>query len=556
MRPLTAATQRSGREINAVPPPADRPGVGVQVVSQPAAVVAPPSAADATTALGRRDRLARFVGWSAAAQLLPLAVTAVLTPFVVRHLGLDRYGVWALLLSAVGILTAIDGGIAQSLLRFVALRRGAGDDAAAARIAVAGLLLLLVVAVPGGALLWWAGPALLQLGRVPAALHGDAVGALRAGVALLALTLLAASAGAVLQAYERFRATAVIAIASQLVNVVLVVMLVERGDGLAGLLAAATAAAAVSAVLTLGTGWRHLRPARGPGWRADVRQLVRFGSRIQATGLTGLINLEADALVIAAFLPIRDVGVYALGASVATALRNAPLWGLPPLIGDLAHAAGSPAVERAPSDARPGGPGAVPSAVATTYRTLQRRWVRFLAVYAAAACVTAPVATYLWVGGHWPAAVVAGVLTAGNMVNLTTGVTTGLTRAIGRPGLETRYAVLVTVVNLALTVPLAATLGLYGVVAATAVGQALGSSAFARIVRRHTDLDLGLTRQVWRPRRTAVVLVLTGLAEAAVSRSGLHGAVGLVAAGAVFAVAVGLGLGLRPGAVRRLLPSG
>jgi hypothetical protein len=38
------------------------------------------------------------VGWSAVAQAAPLVVNVALTPYLIRHLGLDRFGVWSLVL--------------------------------------------------------------------------------------------------------------------------------------------------------------------------------------------------------------------------------------------------------------------------------------------------------------------------------------------------------------------------------------------------------------------------------------------------------------------------
>src|ERR1041385_1540041 len=89
--------------------------------SQPAPAGPPPGGRDAVESAGRNTgarSLVHGVGFSSLAQAAPLLTNLVLTPYLIRHLGLDRFGVWSLMLVFLATLTVLDGGIGASLARF------------------------------------------------------------------------------------------------------------------------------------------------------------------------------------------------------------------------------------------------------------------------------------------------------------------------------------------------------------------------------------------------------------------------------------------------------
>ena len=70
-----------------------------------------------------------------AAIFLGMAITFVLSPFVVHQLGDTRYGLWAVVGSLVGYLGLLDLGIRVGVTRFVARHEAHGDkDAATADV--------------------------------------------------------------------------------------------------------------------------------------------------------------------------------------------------------------------------------------------------------------------------------------------------------------------------------------------------------------------------------------------------------------------------------------
>ncbi|MET9868756.1 hypothetical protein ABZZ16_21730, partial [Streptomyces sp. NPDC006386] len=80
------------------------------------------------------------MGFSALAQSAPLLTNLALTPVLIHRLGLDRFGVWSLILVFLATLTVLDGGVGASLARFYAYHGARGDRDGTGRLVVGQLL--------------------------------------------------------------------------------------------------------------------------------------------------------------------------------------------------------------------------------------------------------------------------------------------------------------------------------------------------------------------------------------------------------------------------------
>jgi O-antigen/teichoic acid export membrane protein len=260
--------------------------------------------------------------------------------------------------------------------------------------------------------------------------------------------------------------------------------------------------------------------------RDEISSFWSYAWRMQVAGLTALVNLEADALVVALLLPVRYVAFYSLGATAATYIRNLPLWLLPPVAIRLFRAMGERGVLGAVDE----------------FRTLHARWMGVIVGYSLVGLVSGGVGLVAWLGTRfWPAAVVCAVLTAGNGVNLMTAVMSNFARAIGRPGLEARYGTLVMGVNIALTIPAGLLFGMYGIVTATAVGQVVGSATFLAMLRSSVSASLGrLFAGLDVGRATLSFIVATAIQRVVLATLRGAGLPGLLAS--AFGAAAGLGV--------------
>ncbi|MFE3031423.1 lipopolysaccharide biosynthesis protein [Streptomyces canus] len=475
-------------------------------------------------------------GFSALAQAAPLLTNLVLTPYLIHRLGIDRFGVWALILVFLATLTVLDGGVGASLARFYAYHAARADRESAGRLVTWSLILFVALGALVTVLCLLLAPTIVSALEVAPRLQDEARQLLLVLGPLLTFALASNSSVALLQANARFRALAGVSCGSCLAYGAAVIVLIDSGQDLTLLAILAAGRYLLVTVGGLSVGARHFRVRRP--WlpaRPERRAFWAYALRMQLSGLTVFLNGEIDALVIAALLPVRYVGVYAVGYQASNALRSLPLYAFPPLLTRVTHVF-----------AAHGLPGTVKE-----FHLLQARWLPAVLTYGVVTTTVVGVAVQVWLGPELAlGGVVATVLLAGYTLQVAfTGMRTCFVRAIGRPGLETRYSWCSTAVNLALTVPLALLFGVVGVVLGTMIGLTAGSAYFVVLCRREAGLRERRLPGRWFP-ATALATAVALAGDLLVLRSGAHGLLPLLLAG--LPVLAGLGAAvilLRPSLV-------
>ena len=421
-----------------------------------------------------------------AARVISVGVGLVTTPVLFAVLGGREFGVWALLLGLVSLAGLADLGFASVQVREVAQAAATGDArrarvaAALALLVFASLSLLLVAAVWVG---WGVAAHLFHLGALAAPAR-DAAFLL---VAAFAVDAAAAPWRAALEGSQRMRPVAVALAVSTVVGGALGVVLVTSGAGLVGLAGSALAASAVRAALLVGAAARvaAVRPSLRRVARADIRALLGYGIRVQATNVATGLNVDTDRFVLGAFFSPATVASFDVGSRLVGAVRLAPWHFFTALF---------PAATRLHA-------GGENAALDRLYLRATRYTAAFAGLTTAALVVSARPLVELWIGRPLPFAVTTIVVLApAYALALTTGPAAALTRAENAPGRETRFSVLAAGVNTALTIPLLLVLGAVGVPVASSVAWVVASVFFFRHFHRASGRPLApLCRAAWKP---------------------------------------------------------
>ncbi len=456
--------------------------------------------------------------WTAAAQVTPLLVNVVMTPYVLHAFGLPRYGVFLLATTIVAFVSSFDGGIGQSATRYFAVFAGADDKPAATRMmaTLLGVVLGLGLGVVVGLFLL-AGPA-LSLFHPPASVQAEGVVLLRALAIVLVLSQVRSLLVAPITARQLYAWPSSTSILSYGVYATGLVLSVENGWGLRGVAWTCVAQTLLAALLVLPPSLRYLdRSSVGLMPRHELTAFLRYSVSVQVTGLANIVTTQLDTFVVGRLLSVSSVSIYGTGASFALQLRSVPVNVLGPMATSVSQAFG-----------RGGDAEAV-----EVFTRLQRSWVQGSTAWSATALGATYFGVSAWLGPEFrTAAVIACLLTAANMVNLWTGALTILLNAVGRPAIETRYVAVAVVVNVALTIPLVIWLGVLGTVLATALGTAIGSLYLLATARRRYDPALrSFLRDVPVTAGLAAAAAVV-LAELAIRPWVPNGAVGLIFCGA------------------------
>jgi O-antigen/teichoic acid export membrane protein len=470
--------------------------------------------------------LAVRVGFNGLAQFAPIVVTVAITPMLLHRLGLDRFGIWSLALVMLSTLTSLDGGVSASLARFFAMYAAHGDRADSARLLLASVLLFVAVGLVLTVAAFLLAPALVGLFDIPSGLRGEAAFVLRWLPPLVVLALMGDATAALLQGNGQFRALAATMVASSATFAVAVILLVQPGAHLRALILATAVRYAGLVVVGLAFAARHVSIGRPllPS-RVTVRELGRYASRMQLSAVTGFVNSQLDALVIAAVLPVRYVGLYSVGLQAAAATRSLPLYVFAPVLTRL--------TTTFRNEGR--------AATTREFERLERKWLPAALGYGVVTVAAIGLSVPIWLGDLYGlSGAVAAVLLAGYMVHVgLTGMRTCYVRAVGRPGLEARYSLVWTVGNSVLTVPLTILAGVVGVVAATAATGIVASLYFVNLCARTERLAVIRPGRRW----LGVAVIAAGLTvtgELAIVQTNMHGFLALGLAGVPALVGLGI----------------
>ncbi len=394
-----------------------------------------------------------------------IAAALIGTPLIIDHVGRSGYGVWTLAMALVIYLGIVEAGLAPTAQRFVALARGAGDQARAARVFwsmlgfYTGLGLVAFLVVEGFA------PAIAGLFDFPPALEQQAAGLLRIVGLALPLGLLVAALANALQGFERFTAVAVTAAAGSIAYLAALVLLIARDAELETLGWAVIVSQAVLVLsrTALVLDILHTRPALVS--REDARAMASLSARLQVSVISLIVNGQSDRVVAGLVAPAATVGQVGIAAQLAESGRLVAAAPLVPATNRFAalHGAGDAAGLRG------------------AFAHADRVWIVavlgavLIGVASATALVTA------WLGeGFGRAGAYASMLIAAYGANLLLGIRTAYLRATGNAGLESRAGVVLMVLNLVFTVPLAIAFGATGVIAGSLIAYLAGSAWFAR----------------------------------------------------------------------------
>ena len=460
---------------------------------------------------------------SVATAVTGIAAALIATPLIIHHIGRAGYGVWTVSMAFVIYLGIVEAGFAPTAQRFLALARGGGDERGAALVfwstlafyATIGLLAFVVVEALA--------PQIASVFRFPPRLEQDAADLLRIVGLAMPLGLLVAALANALQGFERFTAVAITSALGSLAYLGALVLLIDRDVSLAGLGWAVIVQQGVlvltRAVLVVDV----LRTRPGLVSRDDARAMASLSARLQVSVMSLIVNGQSDRVVAGIVAPPAVVGQVGIASQLAESGRMVAAAPLVPVFNRFSALHGS---------------GDEPGLRAAFART-DRAWVvGVLGAVAVGIACAGPLVTG-WLGhGYALAGAFATMLVAAYGSNILFGVRVAYLRATANAGLESRTGVVLMILNLVFTVPLAIAFGASGVVTGTLIAYLLGAVWFARrFAQTAPDAPHIQMLSLARPALLAVLF-------AALAGAWGHLAVGLVGPGwGLLLVAVGGALG-------------
>ena len=300
-----------------------------------------PSSSRALTASIGKNTLFGVVG-----NLVHVLARIVVVPVMIRHLGLDGYGIWAVLMSIAAYITLGGAGVKSAFQKYVAEATGTGDYDRASRLLSTGtaavLTLSVVVLVP---LAVFSHSLAVAVG-VPARFLVPATLAIR----YLSITAIVANVSqtyqSILMGAHRIDLREKLNVVLDLLNGAATIGLLYLGFGLLTMCIVFCAYQLAGGALWYIYSRRILPDVRISSkfvTRSVVRELVRFGGSYQLVSMLELLYAAVLPVAILRFFGANAAGVFALAArlvSFATLIQGSYLQAILSG-GSLVYASGS-----------------------------------------------------------------------------------------------------------------------------------------------------------------------------------------------------------------------
>ena len=428
-------------------------------------------------------RIVRNTLFNFAGRFWAMFLGLLLTPFLVAKLGTTGYALWSLVLVITHYLFTWDLGLGNALIRHVAHYYAQRDHHGLNSVMSTALLIYAALATVAITLTVVLRPVVLSAFRVPPEQWEEVGWVLVMAVIAFALSNMWSVFRGLVTGLQQMHLTNLITALRATLNALGAVAFLQLGHGLKGLalneIITMILTTGLSAVLAFRV-FPMLRLNPLLVRRETLKLLLRYGLKVQITGLGALINLQMNKLLIGYFLNLELLAAYELGFKLVYSLIS---------LLRLLSSAVMPAAAELHAQYDHG-----------RLQRLYRQGAKYLMLAVVplgfVTILHAHSITTVWLGTPPPeVARVIQFLMLAYGFNLLTAMGTAMARGVGHPEFETRYAILVIVVNLSLGIVLMRLLGLDGLLVATLTAVVLGSSYF--LVQWHRFLHQRW-RTLWR----------------------------------------------------------
>ncbi len=258
--------------------------------------------------------LKRNTIWNLIGTGLPLLMGVFTIPYLVRHLGVEAFGILTLVWTLIGYFSLFDFGLGRALTQQVASSLAHQDHRSIPAIVKSGLLFTFVTGLIGGLVLAVAAhPLAYTILKVAKTLQHDTTICLLLAAFGIPFTTLTAGVRGVLEAYEDFKSINMLRIVLGVANFGLPAVAVFCGyTSLAAIVATLIAARAVVLLLHF-----QLLPSRlgrhglsGAISFARIKALLSFGAWMTVSNIISPLMVTADRFIIAAILGTGMVAYY------------------------------------------------------------------------------------------------------------------------------------------------------------------------------------------------------------------------------------------------------
>ena len=264
---------------------------------------------------GRSRRYATNVLWSWLGVVVSLCIGIVLSPYIIRKLGSEGYGLWTLLFATVGYYVLLDLGLGAAVQHFTAYHRARNEpdhineilNTSLAYFSVAALVLLGVTV--------FLSRFAHRIFQISAQYQGEFTLLILITGASFSLGIVFGVFNSSIEAFQRFDLSSRISLITNLSRAVGSVIVLASGGGLIALGVVAVSSQVMGYVLAFLVFGRLFKPLRFSLTLVRVsvfKKLAGYAAHTVVANLANLLLNFGPSVLIGNRLPVANVGFYGL----------------------------------------------------------------------------------------------------------------------------------------------------------------------------------------------------------------------------------------------------
>jgi O-antigen/teichoic acid export membrane protein len=264
-----------------------------------------------------RNTIFNLIGW-----IWPIGISILSVPFIVKSLGDDAYGVFAIVSIVAGYLGLLNGPVAMGNVRFMAEAYAHKQWTELHEVVAAGLLINVVLSAVGALVLFLAADVLARkVFSIPPALMASSVLVFRLAAFSLFLNGVAGTLEGIPTAMRRYDILNQVGLFVGTLNTVAIVLALWWGKGLLGAVVAQVLSSLLGLVLFSIVCWQLLRKFPG-GKRKSlisrdlVKRLAGFSSILFAGTVATEFGLQIDRTLVGILLGTAATTFYMVPAKI------------------------------------------------------------------------------------------------------------------------------------------------------------------------------------------------------------------------------------------------
>jgi O-antigen/teichoic acid export membrane protein len=258
--------------------------------------------------------------WTLAGQFAPIAVSLVTTPFVIRMLGAEGYGVYVLAGLIPAYLLFADLGMGMASTKFGSEAFGKGDLAEEARVVRTAALITLAGALPLAAAIFLFSNDLVAALNIPEPLLGQANLAFKFAAITFLFFVLNTVVNTPQLARLRMDLNTLVNAGTRIAGLSAVPLAIYFGWGVAGAVLAITISTIVAFVFNAAVSGRlNPRLFEGSIDRRLVRPMLKFGGILALSSIAGILLAQLEKLVLTKQTSVEQLAYYSVAFTFAGA---------------------------------------------------------------------------------------------------------------------------------------------------------------------------------------------------------------------------------------------